>query len=143
MENAFVLDNSVAMAWCFLDEWTAYTDSVQFSLETTCAVVPCIWHLEAGNSLLSALRRNRITEMTFRKNMQLLNTLNIEVDRESPERMLGEIVWLAKEQRLSTYDASYLDLAMRRGLPLATQDKTLLRVAGSCGVGIYAPDSGA
>jgi predicted nucleic acid-binding protein len=98
--------------------------------------------LEVGNTLLVAERRNRISNLQLHFFLDMLSILNIEVEQESPERMLGEIVLLARKYQLSTYDASYLDLAIRRGLPLATQDKALLKAADNCGVNIYAPVAG-
>jgi len=65
--------------------------------------------------------------------------MQIRVEQEPADRMLNEIFALAREHQLSTYDASYLDLAMRRGLPLATLDKSLRRAAGRCGVPLFKP----
>jgi predicted nucleic acid-binding protein len=74
--------------------------------------------------------------------LELLNALPIRVEQESPERMLKEVLALAREQKLSTYDASYLDLAMRRALPLATRDAGLAHAAQRCGVPLFEPDGG-
>ena len=73
--------------------------------------------------------------------MSLLRALPIQVVQESPERMLGEILALAQEYQLSTYEASYLDLAMRLGLPLASADAALKGAAKRAGVGVYGPNS--
>jgi predicted nucleic acid-binding protein len=70
-----------------------------------------------------------------------VNGLPIAVEQEEPERMLREIIALAREHQLSTYDASYLDLAMRRGLPIATQDVSLAKAAKKCRVAAYKPAS--
>ncbi len=139
MPGMFVADNSVVMAWCFEDEASRYADLVLDSLETADAVVPAIWPLEVGNVLLVAERKKRLSEAEIVRFLGLIGNLPIVVEQEAPERMLGEIVVLAREHRLSTYDASYLDLAMRRGLPIATQDTSLAKAAKKCRVPAYKP----
>jgi predicted nucleic acid-binding protein len=138
----FVLDNSVVMAWFFEDEVSEYADAVLQSLEDAEAVVPAIWPLEVGNVLLVAERRRRIKKADAVRFLDLLGGLPITVQQESPERMLGDIVALARECHLSTYDASYLDLAMRTGIPFATQDAALLKASRKCGVSIYGKQKG-
>lgn len=125
----FVVDNSVVMAWCFADEVGDYADRVLGKLESAEVLVPAIWPLEVGNVLLVAERRKRLSEADSIRFLALLCELPITVEQESPDRMMKEIVALAREYDLSTYDASYLDLAMKRGLPIATQDKALLKAA--------------
>jgi predicted nucleic acid-binding protein len=135
----FVIDNSVVMAWCFDDEDTTYGDDVLESLESTEAIVPAIWPLEIGNVLVVAERRKRLTKSAGIRFLALINDLPIIVVQESPERMIKEILALAQERQISTYDASYLDLAMRTGLPIATQDSGLKKAAVACGVPIFKP----
>ena len=139
MPDLFVIDNSVVMAWCFADEADAYADAVLESLEHGEALVPAVWPLEAGNVLLVAERRQRLHQAESVRFLELLAALPIRVEQESPQRMLREIIALAREQKLSSYDASYLDLAMRRGLPLATKDAVLANAAKQCGVALFAP----
>ncbi|MBI5116660.1 type II toxin-antitoxin system VapC family toxin, partial [Candidatus Poribacteria bacterium] len=103
------------------------------------AVVPSIWPLEVGNILLVAERKKRLSEADVVRFLALLSNLPIMVEQESPERMLKEIVALAREQRLTTYDASYLDLAMSLGLPIATRDTSLARAARKCRVPAFNP----
>ena len=133
----FVLDNSVVMAWCFADEEGDYADTVLASLENAEAIVPAIWPLELGNVLIVAERRKRLNEADSIRFLALLDDLPICVVQESPERMTKEIIALARERQLSTYDASYLDLAMRKGLPLATQNSVLKQAAQKCKVQIF------
>lgn len=134
----FVLDASVTLAWAFREERNAYTRSVLRSLaEGAEALVPAVWPLEVGNALRVAERRERLTQADTVQFLALLQQLPIAVEPETPSRMLGEILALAREHGLSTYDASYLDLAMRQGIPLATQDEDLQRAAGRSGVTIY------
>lgn len=139
MSGRFVIDNSVVMSWCFEDEVNSYTEAVLESLAATEAVVPAIWPLEVGNVLLAAERRKRLSEAAVVHFLALLGGLPITVDQETPERMLTEILSLAREYELSTYDASYLDLAMRQNLPISTQDGRLLQAAEQCCVPIYEP----
>jgi predicted nucleic acid-binding protein len=127
--QSFVVDNSVVMAWCFVDEASAYADGVLARLVDDQAVVPGIWPLEVANVLLVAERRKRLAEADCARFLSLLSGLPIAVEQESPQRMFSEIFALARENGLSSYDASYLDLAMRSGLPLATLDRGLREAA--------------
>jgi len=139
MTAGFVADTSVVMAWCFDDEGNGYAEAVLESLDSAQVFVPAIWPLEVGNVLLVAERKERLSQAAVVRFLALLGGLPITVEQEPPERMFKEIVSLAREQGLTTYDASYLDLAMRRGLPLATLDASLVRAAGKCKVPVYEP----
>ena len=129
MDDGFVIDNSVVMTWCFKDETNPYADSILDRLEMSVGFAPSIWPLEVCNVLLIAERRNRIGEADSARFIALLTELPIVVEQEPQERMMREIFALAREHQLSSYDASYLDLAMRKGLPIATLDKNLLAAA--------------
>ena len=133
----FVIDNSVVMAWCFEDERDVYAESVLDRLDGGEAFVPAIWPLEVGNVLLVAERKKRLNQASVARFLELLNTLPIIVEQETPERMLKEIFSLGRVQGLSTYDASYLDLAMRLDLPISTQDLSLMRAAKRCSVPVF------
>jgi len=135
----FVIDNSVVMAWCFGDEDSTYADDVLGSLESKEAIAPAIWPLETGNVLVVAERRKRLNESDSIRFLALINDLPIHVIQEPPERMTKEILALAREKQISTYDASYLDLAMRKGLPIATQDSGLKKAAKACKVPVFKP----
>ena len=129
MADSFVIDNSVVMAWCFKDETNQYADAILDSLEVITAVVPSIWPLEVGNVLLAAERKKRLSEADSVRFIALLTELPITIEQEPPERILKEILALARKHQLSSYDASYLDLAMRKGLPIATLDNGLIKAA--------------
>ena len=129
MMQDFVIDNSVVMSWCFQDETSKYTDAMLDHLEQATAYVPAIWPLEVSNVLLVAERRKRLSQSDSSRFISLLLELPIIVEPESPERMLSEILSLAREYKLSSYDASYLALAMRKGLPIATTDKNIIAAA--------------
>ena len=133
----FVVDNSVVMAWCFADEGGEYADQILGRLESSQALVPAIWPLEVGNVLLVGEKQKRLTQADTIRFLALLSQLPIMVEQETPDRMLKEIVALAREHDLSTYDASYLDLAMRNGLPIATLDTALIKAAQKSSVVVF------
>ena len=133
----FVLDTSVAMAWCFEDESNPYADAVLDSLIDNAALAPSIWPLEVGNVLLVAERRNRISQPDSMRFLELLSSLPIKIESFSEQRMFEAILNLARKQKISSYDASYLDLAMQTGLKLATLDQSLRKAAGRCGVVLF------
>jgi predicted nucleic acid-binding protein len=123
--TAVVLDSSVALSWCFEDEVSPEMDAIFERVRDEGGIVPGIWHLEVGNVLLQAERRGRIGAAAVAARLELLAQLPISIDIESPARAWGTIVALARAEGLTTYDATYLDLAMRLGLPLATNDRAL------------------
>ena len=129
MSEYFVIDNSVVMTWCFKDEINQSADTILDRLEVSTAVVPSIWPLEVGNVLLVAERKKRLSKADSTRFIVLLTGLPIIIEQEPPERMMKDILALAREHQLSTYDASYLDLAMRKGLPIATLDNKLKAAA--------------
>lgn len=131
---AFVVDSSVTMAWCFEDETDPYTEGVLDRLRETEAIVPGIWPLEVANVLLVAERRRRITEAQAVRFVQLLRALPISVEVEGLALALGAVLSIGRQHELSAYDAAYLELAARQGLPLATQDLRLREAAARMGV---------
>lgn len=137
MSADFVIDTSIVMTWCFRDETSQYAEHILDRLETRTGLVPSIWPLEVCNVLLTAERKRRLAQADSARFIALLNGLPILVEQEPPERMMREIFALTREHQLSSYDASYLDLAMHKGLPLATLDKNLVKTAKRSGVTIY------
>ncbi len=137
--NAFVLDCSVTMAWCFEDECDAYADAVLAGLAERSALVPSIWGLEVVNVLLVAERRRRIKTSESSRFLSLLAALSIDVDPEAVDLTLAGLLARGRELRLSAYDASYLDLAVRRGVPLATRDRALRAACKKTGVEVLRP----
>jgi predicted nucleic acid-binding protein len=134
----FVIDASVALAWCFKDEATAYADAVLARLEEERAVAPAIWPLEVANGLRSAERRGRVDERELPALTQLLLALPVRIDEIPLDAALGEVLQLARALGLSTYDAGYVALALRHGLPLATLDDALVRAATAAGAELLA-----
>jgi predicted nucleic acid-binding protein len=139
MPTRFVVDNSVVMAWCFGDEADVYAGLVLESLGKHEALVPAVWPLEVGNVLAVAKRKRRLDKAAVSRFLELLGQLPLHWEPESAKRMLGDILDLARDFGLTTYDASYLDLAMRLGVPLATRDEALLKAAKRAGVKIFKP----
>ncbi len=129
----FVLDCSVAMGWCFEDQGTPYVDGVLETLATDRALVPSIWMLEVANVLLGAERSNRLKQADSTRFLALLQSLPIIVDRDGSPHIWNEVMHLGREYKLSSYDASYLELAMRSGTALATLDKKLKKAAKKAG----------
>lgn len=127
--TALVLDCSIAAAWLFADEADPETDHLLARINDRGALVPNLWHLEVGNMLLQAEKQGRITTPQINLRLALLADLPITTDTETAPRAFQEILTLAASQRLTTYDAAYLELAIRRGIPLATKDKALIRAA--------------
>ena len=129
----FVLDNSVVMAWAF-DERSDAARAAVHRLEDSTALVPSVWPLEFSNALLVAERRGRIVEAAVSRIRGIVSSLPIHVIADHPPRVMTEVLALARAHGLTVYDASYLDLAMRQGLPLASLDEDLVAAAKRCGV---------
>jgi predicted nucleic acid-binding protein len=137
--EAFVLDGSVTLAWYFRDEADAYADAIAARFPAVGAVVPTVWTLEVANAVLMGERRKRSTAAQAARWLGYLGSLPITVDEESAARAWSDVLNLARTHNLSAYDAAYLELALRRGLPLATLDGKLKAAAGAVGVTEYKP----
>ena len=135
MTSGFLLDASVTAAWYFADETTPRSDALRDSLTERRSVVPLLWHAETTNLLLMAERRKRIEPGRCEELLELLASLPIETQKE-PDRMRGPVLRLARTHRLTVYDAVYLDLAIDRGLALATRDVALQKAARAEGVSL-------
>ena len=133
----FVVDSSVAAAWCFPEEHSGYANAVlQAMLPPVEAAAPRLFAYEIHNSVLMGLRRKRITKVDAESFLDYLWRLPIRL--HDPESY-GDVFQLAERYGLTVYDAAYLDLAMRSGVPLATQDAALSRSAGQSGIAIFQP----
>lgn len=129
----FVLDNSVVTGWYLPSQSTRYSEAIGILLETDIAIVPRLWQLELANVLKTACTKGRLSIDQARQILDTLGELPIEVDTgiEPNQRQLFE---LAMQHSLTSYDVAYLELAVRLGLPLATQDAQLKQTAWSAGV---------
>ena len=134
MSAAFVVDCSIAMAWLFNDEATAKTAALLNRLATETALVPAWWFIEITNVLALAERKGRIKPTESDAFIADLSKLGIERDDEAPDRAFTHLLALCRRHRLTSYDAIYLDLAVRRDLPLATLDDALRNAAHKVGV---------
>ena len=131
---SFVLGCSVTMAWCFEDERTAVTDALLDRLVAEGAEAPSIWPLEVTNVLIGAARHNRINANAATSAAQRIAALPVLIDLEATRRAWDSVLQLAVRHNLTSYDACYLELALRKALPLATLDKALRRAATVAGV---------
>ena len=132
--SALVIDSSAALSWCFEDEAWPESDALFEQVRDQDAVVPGLWHLEVANVLLQAEKRGRIATSDVATRLELIAELPIATDTETTARAWREILALARAEGLTTYDATYLELAIRRGLPLQTKDEALITAAKRTGV---------
>ncbi len=130
--SAFVLDCSVTISWFMPDESSDFNFLDQVA--DGGAIVPSLWSLEIGNVLLIAERKTRITLEQRQKALHILTELPIIVDTMTSNHAWLETMELAERYNLTLYDASYLELSLRRSLPLATFDKSLKKAAELSGV---------
>ena len=135
MSEGFIPDSSVGVAWAVPSQASDATDDLLDEVATdTPVVVPALWSFEVANSLLVLLRRKRILAPERDRALGALARLPLVVDDEGPRLALGRISELAGEHGLSVYDATYLELAVRRKLTLASRDGALCKAAQSCRV---------
>ena len=134
MSAAFVVDCSIAMAWLFHDEATPRTADLLNRLTKETALVPAWWFIEITNVLAMAERKRRITPAQSDAFIADLDKLGIERDDAPPDRAFTHLLALCRTHKLTSYDAIYLDLAVRRNLPLATLDDDLRKTAKKLGV---------
>jgi predicted nucleic acid-binding protein len=134
---AAVLDASVTLPWFLQDERTAFTDSVFAALGADEFWVPAVWRLEFPNALLAAERKRRIDRQTRLEALEFASGLALRVDAAPID--MRAISKLAERHGLSTYDASYLELAARQGISLITLDKALADAAAAAGIPVQSP----
>jgi predicted nucleic acid-binding protein len=136
--SALVIDSSAALSWCFEDEASPASDALFERVRDEGALVPILWHLEVVNVLLQAEKRGRITASDVAMRLELIAELPITTDNETTARAWREILALARAEGLTTHDAAYLELAIRRGLPLQTKDEALIGAARRNGLAVPA-----
>jgi predicted nucleic acid-binding protein len=134
--TAFVLDASIALAWCFADEATPATDALLDRLADEEAVAPALWRLEVADALAMSERRGRLSPAGLTRSVTLLQRLAVAVDLAGSDRAFREVLDLARRERLTVYDAAYVELALRLGLPLASKDAQLRNAAAGLGLAL-------
>ena len=138
----FVLDNSVVMRWFFGDgkpRELVYARNVLEAMKNASALVPVTWGLEAANVIAKAEAKEIVTEAHSGTFIEMLKGLDIKVDTATFSHALADTLQLSRRYRLSAYDASYLELALREGIALATLDGDLQKSAKKAGVKRFAP----
>jgi predicted nucleic acid-binding protein len=138
---SFVLDNSVTMRWFFGDgkpQEIAYADKVLDAMKQDSALVPVTWGLEVANVIARAEAKGLVTEARSGAFLEMLEGVDIEVDSATFAHALSDTLQLARRYKLSSYDASYLELALRQGMALATLDEALQNAARKAGVKRFA-----
>jgi predicted nucleic acid-binding protein len=134
LSASFVVDASVGFAWVYPGQATLETD--QWLKEVAAGatvIVPALWYLEMANVLLIAQRRHRLTAIQRQAALEKLTAMQFTVDEEGTRHAFGKTSQLAEQYGLTIYDATYLELALRRSLPLATRDGSLRTAAKQCG----------
>ena len=132
-----VVDASVALAWCFPDQASNYADGVLVALEGHAILVPAVWGLEIANAVLTGERSKRLRQPEIRRFTTLLDSLSLVQDMQSVGEHVSNILPLARQYNLSAYDAAYLELSIRHGMPLATLDGKLQKAAQEAGIVIF------
>ena len=131
---SIVLDSSVTVAWYFDDERTAAVDAILSQVTESGAVVPSLWRLEVANALQMSVKRKRIDAAYRDISLDALRALAIDIDSETDEHAWSVTLRLAERFQLTLYDAAYLELAQRRGVPLASLDQDLREAGAALGI---------
>ena len=135
LSAGFVVDASVGFAWVYQGQATPETDRLLNEVGAGAAVVvPALWYLEMSNVFLLAQRRHRLTAVQRKTALEKFTTMQFTVDEEGTRHAFGKTSELAEKHGLTIYDATYLELAMRRSLPLASRDEALKNAAKQCGL---------
>ena len=124
-----VLDASMTIAWLFDDERTAAAHAIMRRVVAQGALVPSLWRLEVANVLRNAARRGRCDEAYVDLSLERLGRLAIHSDEDTDRHAWGATLTLSREENLTLYDAAYLELAIRKAVPLASCDEALLAAA--------------
>ena len=135
MSEIFIVDASVAFAWVYPNQASNETERLLELVESGAViVVPSLWYLEVANGLLAAQRRKLLTATERKKALQRLSALTVSVDEETGRPAFRKTSDLAERHGLPVYDAAYLELALRRKLPLGSRDEPLRKAAKRSGV---------
>ena len=135
MNKQLVLDASLTISWCLKDEPLKLIEAIldSFAVGTT-AIVPSLWIWEVNNALLIAQRRGKLNNIQRHQEISFLKKLPIDIDEDAHQQAWSETTNLAQKHDLTVYDASYLELAVRQGLPLGSLDRNLRKAAKKIGI---------
>ncbi len=131
-----VIDCSITLAWLFEDERSPEIDTLLRSWQQGTLIVPSLWHIEVANAVVTAEKRGRLAPNTIPALLELVTDLPVETDEETVIHALHETLQHARKMKLTAYDAVYLELALRRNLPLATRDEALRAAAVKIGIDV-------
>jgi len=137
--SGLVLDCSVTIAWCLKDHPEPYAEKVLDALRETEALVPALWQLEVVNVLLMAEKRGRVERPVALRFLGDLHELPITVEPTHEASSMEDLLRLAARRGLTAYDAAYLDVALRRGMAIATLDDALRKACRAAGVPLFTP----
>lgn len=132
--TAFVIDASAMLAWCFADEQPKDAAALLRKLQQGGMAAPAHWSLELTNIIWNSERRGRINLADAATFLQTVAALDVAIDPETPRRAWSDTLALARAQDLTTYDAAYLELAIRLRATLVSKDAALLKAAKRCSV---------
>ena len=137
MSTPWVIDASIAVSWAHPDQSTQESERVFAELASGATIsVPPLWFVESANCLLILQRRKKMTAADRKAALNMLGNLPLEIDYVSPRAAFEEVSVLAEKHLLTVYDATYLELALRKNLALATRDEQLRIAAKRCGVAV-------
>ncbi|HUP60683.1 MAG TPA: type II toxin-antitoxin system VapC family toxin [Thermoanaerobaculia bacterium] len=138
MKRSFVADASVAIAWIHPAQATPETDGMLDAIAAgDSLVVPALWPLEVANAITVLRRRRKLTSDEARLAIEMIRELPVAIDHEAAAIALTRLADLASEHELTVYDATYIELASRRQLPLASNDARMKRAAAQAGVDLW------
>lgn len=136
----FVLDASVTLLWLApgtQSEGIAYAETVLNAMDESKACVPTLWALEIANVIAKLENKGIVTEADAQRFIGLLQRLDVVTDPATTTHALSDTLNLARRHKLSAYDAAYLELSLRAGVPLATLDAGLAKAATNAGIPIF------
>jgi predicted nucleic acid-binding protein len=129
-----ILDCSAIAGWCFADEADSWAEKLLDKVVANGALVPAHWHLEVSNMMLQAEKRKRIESDDIKERLSLISRLQIIVDTATHGYAFSAIMQHAQKEKLTSYDAAYIELAIRKGLPLASKDSALKKACQHLGI---------
>ncbi len=132
-----IVDCSVVLSWSVVSQASPLTRQAEINVQDTGGIVPFIFPIEFGNSLLMLERRGKLTARGIETAIEGLEKIDLEVDATILDEAPRGLIPLARKHRLTLYDAAYLELALRLQLPLATRDEELRSAATASGAVLF------